>query len=108
MEKHRAVIVGYATDHRAELTDNGKIKTVKIGSGCLKWTKSRAKVEITGDTAAIIASLKRRKLSRFIRVREELDKIAILKEHAAIKTPINGLTIIQGGESEIVTIETGV
>lgn len=107
IEKHRAAITNYANSHRAELTENGKMKTVQIGSGCLKWQKSRAKVEITGDTAAIIASLKRRKLNRFIRIREELDKTAILKEHTAIKTPIDGLTIIQSGNSEILTIETG-
>lgn len=108
IEKYRAAIANYANSHRAELTQNGKMKTVQIGSGCLKWQKSRAKVEITGDTAAIIASLKRRKLSRFIRVREELDKTAILKEHTAIKTPIDGLAIIQGGTDETLTIETGV
>lgn len=104
----RTELTNYANENRTELTDNGKTKSLKISSGCLKWTKSRAKVEITGDTAAIIAGLKRRKLNRFIRIREELDKTAILKEHTAIKTPIDGLTIIQSGNSEILTIETGV
>lgn len=108
MNTIRTAIAAYANAHREELTENGKVKSIKIGSGCLKWQKNRAKVEITGDTAAIIAALKRRKLNHFIRTREELDKTAILKEPTAIKRPIDGLTIIQGGASETLTIDTGV
>ena len=100
-----AKIAEYATRHRAELTDNGKSKTATIGTGCIKWRKQPAKVEITGDITAILSALKCRRLSRFIRVKEELDKTALLKEAAAIKTPIDGLQIVSGGEKLI--IETG-
>lgn len=100
-----AQIADYATRHRAELTDNGKSKTAAVGTGCIKWRKQPAKVEITGNIAAILSVLKRRRLSRFIRVKEELDKTALLKEAAAIKTPIDGLQIVSGGEKLI--IETG-
>ena len=62
-------------------------------------------MEITGDIADILAALKRRRLNRFIRVKEELNKPALLKDAAAIKTPISGLQIVQGGES--ISIETG-
>lgn len=103
IEAKRAAIAAYAESHRAELTDNGKTKTAAIGKGCLKWRKSPPKLEVTGDTAAIITALKRRKLGRFIRTKEELDKAAILKEAAAIKTPIAGLAVIDG--CEILTIQ---
>lgn len=101
----RAAVSVYAEQNRAELTGNGKTKTAKIGNGCIKWRKQPAKVEITGDMAAIFTALKRRKLARFIRMKEELDKAAILKEATAIKTPIQGLNIISGGE--VLSIETG-
>lgn len=100
----RAAIAAYAEANRAELTHNGKSKTASFGTGVIKWRKLPAKVEITGDAADILAALKRRRLSRFIRVKEELDKTAILKEATAIKTPIKGLSIINGGE--LLTIET--
>lgn len=100
----RAAIAAYAEANRAELTNNGKSKTATLGMGVIKWRKLPEKVEITGNTAEILAALKRRRLSRFIRVKEELDKSAILKEATAIKTPIKGLSIISGGE--LLTIET--
>lgn len=102
----QADIAAYAERHRATLTDSGKSKTVKIGNGCLKWRKQPAKVDVTGDPTAILAALKRRKLTRFIRVKEELNKAAILKEADAIKTPIAGLSIIESGET--LTIDAGV
>lgn len=95
----RAAIADYAYHHRAELTDNGKTKTAKIGGGVIKWRKQPPKVEVSVDLADIFSALKRRRLSRFIRVKEELDKTAILKEAAAIKTPIHGLSITDGGET---------
>lgn len=101
----RAAIADYAHHHRAELTDNGKTKSAKIGVGIIKWRKQPAKVEVSGDLTDIFAALKRRRLSRFIRVKEELDKTAILKEAAAIKTPIQGLSITDGGET--LSIEAG-
>lgn len=101
----KADIEAYAAKHREELT-GGKGKSAAIGTGCIKWRKQPAKVEITGDISAILSALKRRRLNRFIRVKEELDKTALLKETGAIKTPIDGLQIVDGVEKLI--IETGV
>ena len=100
----KADIEAYAVKHREELT-GGKGKSAAIGTGCIKWRKQPAKVEITGDISAILSALKRRRLTRFIRVKEELDKTALLKETGAIKTPIDGLQIVDGMEKLI--IETG-
>lgn len=102
----RTALAAYAHEHRAELTNNGKSKTVAVGGGSIKWRKQPAKVEISGDMAAVLAALKRRRLGRFIRVKEELDKAALLKDPAAIKTPIQGLQIVQGGET--LSIDSGV
>lgn len=104
IDRIRAGLMAYAEANREELT-GGKSKTVKLAAGCIKWRKTPAKVEITGDAAEIIAALKRRRLSRFIRVKEEIDRAAVLKEAAAIKTPIDGLKITDSGET--LSIETG-
>ncbi len=101
----RVALADYAAAHRAELTDNGKTKTAAIGKGRLKWRKQPDKLEITGDTETIIAVLKRRRLSRFIRVKEELNKPAILAEIGKLKTPIDGIKTVSG--NEVLNIETG-
>jgi len=100
-----AAIKAHAAAHKAEMT-GGKGQTAAIGALSVKWRKGRASVQISGDPAAIIAALKRRRLSRFIRVKEELDKTAILKEPQAVKTPIEGLRILPAG-AETITLETG-
>ena len=64
----KADIEAYAAKHREELT-GGKGKSAAIGTGCIKWRKQPAKVEITGDISAILSALKRRRLNRFIRVK---------------------------------------
>lgn len=97
-EALRAAIAAYAEANRAELTDGGKSKTMKLSGGCIKWRKQPAKVEVSGELPTILTALKRRRLTRFIRVKEELDKTALLKEAGAIKTPIDGLRIVDGVE----------
>ena len=97
-EALRTAVADYAEANRAALTDNGKSKTVKLAGGCIKWRKQPDKVKVSGEVPDILAALKRRRLSRFIRVKEELDKAAILKEASAIKTPIDGLNIVAGEE----------
>lgn len=101
----RAALADYAEANRAELTGSSKSKTVTVLGGSVKWRKQPAKVEITGEPETIIAALKRRRLTRFIRTKEEIDRAAILREPEAIKTPIAGLAIVGGGE--VMTIETG-
>lgn len=95
----------YATEHRAELTNHGKSKTVQTVSGCLKWRKTPPAVQIDGDLSSVLTEIRRRKLSRFIRVKEELNKTALLAERELLeRRPIAGVSIIHGKET--FTIET--
>lgn len=91
-------IKAYAATHQAELT-GGKGKTAAIGTGFIKWRNGRDSVKISGNMETIIAELKRRRLSRLIRVKEEINKTAVLTDAAALaKRPIHGLQIVKGGE----------
>ncbi|MDK4538134.1 host-nuclease inhibitor Gam family protein, partial [Kingella kingae] len=47
MNTIRTAIAAYANAHREELTENGKVKSVKIGSGCLKWQKNLSLIHIS-------------------------------------------------------------
>lgn len=97
----------YATANRDSLTDSGKKKSLTFGVCTLKWRKKAASVNITGEAKEIIAALKKRRLSRCIRVKEEINKTAIKAETERLsKKPIDGITITEGGET--LTIDTGV
>lgn len=103
LESH---IKAYAAANKDKLT-GGKRQAAAIGALSVKWRKGRPSVQISGNTESIIAALKRRRLSRFIRVKEELDKAAILKDFAAIKTPIEGLALLPAGETVTLSTEGG-
>lgn len=96
----------YAEKHRAALTNNGKKQSFATAYGVVKWRKLPASVQISGDIETIIAALKKRRLSRFLRVKTELNKQALLAESAQLAAkPIEGLNIITGGET--ISISTG-
>ncbi|EIV2911600.1 TPA: host-nuclease inhibitor Gam family protein [Serratia marcescens] len=77
--------------NRTELTQDGKTKTVNLTTGEVIWRNRPPSCTIRG-AEAVIAALKRLKLTRFIRSKEEINKDAILNEQAAVKD-IPGITI---------------
>ncbi|QEY23820.1 host-nuclease inhibitor Gam family protein [Neisseria animalis] len=106
LEELETRIKVYAEAHKAELT-GGKGQTAKIGAACIKWRKGRPSVKVTGNPEEIIKAIKRRRLSRWIYSREEINKAAILQEIDTLQAkPIDGLEIIPAGET--INIETGV
>ena len=89
----------YCEAHRAELLTSGT-KTYAFGAGEVSWRKRPPKVIARGIEKAI-AVIKARGLSRFLRVKEELDKEALLKEpETAIRIP--GISIGSEGEDFII------
>ena len=90
-------VQAYAEANRNALT-GGKTKTVKLPSGGeLKWRITPPRLKVTGIATRIIATLKRRGLSEFVRVKEELDKEALLGQPNVVKK-IRGLQIEQREE----------
>lgn len=102
----RKTLTHFAEQRRADFITGGK-KYFPIGGGLVKWRKKPDKVAVIGEIEEILETLKKRRLSRFIRVKEELDKtqISAIKE-AVKKYPIDGLEIQEG--EEVVILETGV
>lgn len=73
----------YAAAHRAELTQGGRSKTVKLATGELRWRMTPPRV-LLKQVRAVLAALKAAGLARFIRVKEEVDKEAMLREPDAV------------------------
>lgn len=84
--------------HRVELTSDGKVKTAKFSTGECSWRLNPPKVVIKRGIGldTIFELLRARRLKRFIRVKEELDKEAILSEPGTV----TGMTEISVEQSE--------
>jgi phage host-nuclease inhibitor protein Gam len=95
-----AGVQSFCETNRDELTLNGKVKTGQFITGTVQWRQKPPSVAARG-VDAVIEALKRFGLDRFIRVKEELNKEAILNEPEAI-TGINGLSIKSGVEDFVI------
>ena len=90
--------------HRAELTKEGKVKFHGFAAGEVKWRMRPPRVSIRA-VENVLETLKRLGLSRFIRVKEEPNKEAMLAEPEAV-TGLAGVKIEQGEDFVIVPFET--
>ena len=78
----------------------GKGKTANLITGEVSWRQRPPSVTVRG-VAAVIAALKRMKLTRFIRLKVEVNKDALLTEIPVAKT-VPGITINTGAEDFII------
>ncbi len=96
-----ARVFAYADEHRDRLTEGGKRQNAPFPSGKVEWRKGRPSVQ--AEPAALekaIARIRAVGLDRFLRVKTELDKVAILKEPALLKEHrVRGITIVPGEET---------
>lgn len=92
-----ASLHAFCEANRPGLTGGLKIKTVRFGAGTCSWRNSPGKVTIKG-VADVLARLKTlgRNYKKFIRVKEEIDRDAMLKD-AKRANLVEGVTI-KGGE----------
>ena len=93
----------WAEANRQTLTDGGKSKTARLPSGEIKWRIAPPSVSLKG-TEAIMEALRAAGLERFIRVKEEVSKEAILADPEAVRG-IAGITIVQSEEIVIEPFE---
>jgi len=89
--------------HRDELTQGGKVKTATLASGEVRWRVTPPKVVLKG-IEAVLDTLRRAGLTRFIRAKEEVDKEAILADAEAV-AGIRGIRIEQAEEFVVVPFE---
>lgn len=95
-----AGVQSYCEANRDDLTVNGKTKSGQFVTGTVMWRQKPPSVSVRG-VEAVIEALKQFGLNRFVRVKEELNKEAILNEPAAI-TGVAGLSIKKGVEDFVI------
>jgi phage host-nuclease inhibitor protein Gam len=83
----------FAEANRAELTESGKQKTVRLATGTMSWRDDPPSVRVE-DKEAAIKDAQRRRLQRFLRPKVELDKKAMLAE-PQVAQRITGVTIVR-------------
>ena len=94
----------FSEANRAELTGNHKVKFANLVTGQVEWRKAPDSVSVPRGEGLVpvLALLKEKKLERFIRVKEEINKEAILLDRQAI-SGIPGIRIKIGLEEFSVT-----
>ncbi|ECI5747498.1 host-nuclease inhibitor protein Gam [Salmonella enterica subsp. enterica] len=90
--------------HRHELTRDGKVKFHNFAAGEIKWRMRPPRVSIRA-VENVLETLKRLGLTRFIRVKEEPNKDAMLAEPDAV-TGLAGIKLEQKEDFVIVPFET--
>lgn len=87
--------------HRDDLTKGGKVKTASFITGEIQWRQRPPSVTVRGaDT--VIETLLRLGLGRFVRVKHEINKDAILNEPDAVRG-VAGISINSGVEDFVIT-----
>ena len=96
-------VQAYCEANREELTEGYKTKTVDFVTGVVKWRADPPSVRVTG-VAAVLAYLKEKTaLARFVRLKEEINKEAILNEAELFADgQVPGIKIMSGVEKIVI------
>ncbi|ENU6984654.1 host-nuclease inhibitor Gam family protein, partial [Salmonella enterica subsp. enterica serovar Montevideo] len=89
-------VQGWCEVNRDELTSGGKVKTANLVTGDVSWRVRPPSVSIRGMDA-VMETLERLGLQRFIRTKQEINKEAILLEPKAV-AGVAGITVKSGIE----------
>lgn len=87
--------------NREGLTNGGKVKSANLVTGEVSWRQRPPSCSIRG-AEAVMETLNRMGLTRFIRTKEEINKEAILNEPDEVRG-IAGINVVTGVEDFIVT-----
>jgi phage host-nuclease inhibitor protein Gam len=98
MKKAEGIYI-FSQANKEKLISKGKKKSIELMAGVIKWYFTPPAVK-TEDEEAAIAELKKNGLKGFIRVKEEINKDAILADQAKIA----GLKEIKIDQQEIFAI----
>jgi phage host-nuclease inhibitor protein Gam len=91
----------WAEANRESLTGGGRSKTVQLAAGEIAWRSRPPSVRIR-DVAGVLVALATAGLHRFVRVKQEIDKEAMLRE-PALASAVPGVSIGSAGEEFVVT-----
>lgn len=101
IETLQAGVQVYCEAHRAELTNGGKVKTANLVTGEVQWRQRPPSISIRG-VDAVLETLERMGLARFVRTKQEPNKEAMLNEVDAVRG-IAGISIVTGVEDFVIT-----
>lgn len=96
IEADTDVIESACTAHRAHLTASGK--TVTLPAGKLGWRQGQASLVYTGTDKDLVAALRELKLTKFVRLKAEPDRLA-LKKSPEVVAKVPGLSLVPGAET---------
>lgn len=91
----------WADANRAELTNDGRRKSVNLGTGVISWRDNPPSVNFVKGwkVAQVVDLLKRIRLGKYIRRKEEVDKEAILAAPAKdVEKMREGVVVKSAGE----------
>lgn len=94
-------VQAYCEANRADLTNDGKVKTANLVTGEVQWRQRPPSVSVRG-AESVIEALKRLGLGKFVRTKEEINKEAILNEPDEVKG-VAGISVITGVEDFVIT-----
>ncbi|PJG83791.1 host-nuclease inhibitor Gam family protein [Caviibacterium pharyngocola] len=100
IEPVQQAVQAWCESRRDELTQNGKTKTGSFNTGEVQWRQRPPSVGIRG-VDSVLESLRTLGLTRFIRVKEEPNKEAMLNEPEIAGT-VAGVTIKTGIEDFVI------
>lgn len=85
--------------NRRVLTDNGKVKSADFVTGTVKWRINPPKVSVSGVDAVLALLEANADLARFVRIKKEVNKDAILNETRLFANgKVPGIKLVQGKE----------
>jgi phage host-nuclease inhibitor protein Gam len=89
----------WATEHRRRLLAGAKGKTVDVGPHRVAWKSKPARLALSATLDEVLQSIRAKHwASSFIRVKEELDKTALLADPDRAKR-VDGVAIVDGEET---------
>lgn len=103
IELHKGVSL-WCEANRAQLTHDNKVKFHEFATGKVNWRLRPPSVSIRG-VDALVTWLQKASLERFLRVRKEIDKNALLRE-PEVARDLPGVTITQREEFVVVPHES--
>jgi phage host-nuclease inhibitor protein Gam len=100
LEEVRRGIQAWCEAHRAEITEGGRVKHHDFGTGRVLWRSRPPKVGLR-QVEKVIAAVKALGLVQFLRVREEVNKEAMLSDPERARQ-VAGVTIASEGEDFVI------
>lgn len=88
----------WAEANRTALTGGDRTKTVNLGTGEVKWRAQPPRVTLRGSVEVIIDACRTLGLGRFVRVKAEVNRDAMLAEADVART-VPGVSIGSEGEA---------